>query len=125
MKKVLAVFLAILMLFSCMSVIVFAEGTDPEDTVTETEVPEETGTTMIHYPDGQGTTTNILNDDGLVFPSNWNQLKMSFVFKIVERIINFFLGLFGGDVDANLTDSVSDFGVWLDEAISNIEGSLN
>ncbi len=121
MKKVLAVFMAILMLFSVMSVAVFAE-----DTVTEPQSSsEETDTTMIHYPDGQGTTTNIMNDEGLVFPSNWNQLKMSFVFKIVEKIINFFLGLFGGDLDMNLTDSVSDMGVWLDEAISNIEGSLN
>ena len=117
MKKVLAVFMAILMLFSVMSVAVFAEDAESETEATET--------TMIRYPDGEGTTRNILNDDGLVFPTNWNQLKMSFVFKIVEKIINFFLGIFGGDLDMNLTDSISDAGVWLDEAISNIEGSLN
>lgn len=120
MKKVLAVIMAILMLFSVMSVAVFAE-----DTTGETQTETETDISMIHYPDGEGTTRNILNDEGLVFPTNWNQLKMSFVFKIVEKIINFFLGIFGGDLDMNLTDSISDAGVWLDEAISNIEGSLN
>ncbi len=115
MKKVLAVFMAILMMFSAMSVAVFAE--DASD--------DATTTTMIRYPDGEGTTRNIVNDEGLVFPINFDQLKMSFVFKIIEKIINFFLGLFGGDLDANLTDSISDAGTWLDEAISNIEGSLN
>ena len=116
MKKVLAVFMAILMLFSVMSVAVFAEDAETES---------GTETTMIRYPDGEGTTRNIVNDDGLVFPINFNQLEMSFVFKILEKIINFFLGIFGGDLDMNLTDSISDAGVWLDEAISNIEGSLN
>ena len=119
MKKFLAVFMAILMLFSCMSVVVFAE-----DAAGDAESVSETDTTIIRYPEETGTR-NIVNEDGLVFPINFDQFKMSFVFKIVEKIINFFLGLFGGDVDQNLTDSISDAGVWLDEAISNIEGSLN
>ena len=115
MKKVLAVFMAILMAFSALSVAVYAEdAAGAEDT---------TGSTVIHYPE-EDTTRDIVNDDGLVFPINFTQLKMSFVFKIVERIINFFLGIFGEDLDMNLTDSVADAGKWLDEAISNIEGSL-
>ena len=116
MKKVLAVFMAILMAFSAMSLVVFAEDAAPAD-------EPETTTEVIRYPEDTGIR-DILNGDGLVFPINFNQLEMSFVFKIVEKIINFFLGLFGGDIDANLTDSVSDAGVWLDEAISNIAGSL-
>ena len=111
MKKVLAVFLAILMAFSAVGIIGFAEDADEEST------------TVIRYPE-EDTTRNIVNDDGLVFPINFEQLKMSFVFKIVEKIINFFLGIFGGDLDMNLTDSVADAGKWLDEAISNIAGSL-
>ena len=73
----------------------------------------------------EDTTRDIVNDEGLVFPTNPNQLEMSFVFKIIERIINFFLGIFGSDLDKNLTESVADAGKWLDEAISNIAGSLN
>lgn len=117
MKKVLAVFLAVLMAFSTLTLVAFAEDTAPvEESTTEEDVPR--------YPDPE-EPRNIVNEDGLVFPINFNQLEMSFVFKIIERIINFFLGLFGGDLDMNLTNSVSDFGVWLDEAISNIQGSLN
>lgn len=118
MKKVLAVFMAILMAFSAMSLVVFAEDANPADE------PSSEETTEIRYPDPE-EPRDILNEDGLVFPINFNQLKMSFVFKIIEKIINFFLGIFGGDLDANLTDSVSDAGKWLDEAISNIAGSLS
>ncbi len=115
MKKILAVFMAVLMTFS-FATFALANDADPAE--------ESTTEEMITYPESNGIP-NIMNDEGLVFPENFNQLKMSFVFKIVERIINFFLGLFGGDVDANLTDSVSDMGKWLDEIISNISGSLN
>ena len=111
MKKVLAVFLAILMAFSAIGVIGFAEDA------------EEESTTVIRYPEEEDTR-NIVNDEGLVYPVNFEQLKMSFMFKIIEKIINFFLGIFGGDLDMNLTNSVSDAGKWLDEAISNIQGSL-
>ncbi len=116
MKKVLAVILAVIMAFSALSVIAFAEDTTPAEESTTEETPR--------YPDDTGIP-NIVNDEGLVFPTNFNQLEMSFVFKIIERIINFFMGLFGGSFDQNATASVSDFGVWLDEVISNIQGSLN
>jgi hypothetical protein len=114
MKKVLAVFLAVLMAFSALSVLALAEAPAEDDT----------STTVIRYPE-EDTTRDIVNDEGLVFPTNPNQLEMSFVFKIIERIINFFLGIFGSDLDQNLTESVSDMGKWLDEAISNIAGSLS
>ena len=111
MKKVLAVFLAILMVFSAMSVIVYAEDAAEESTTSSTP----------RYPD-QEEPRDILDEDGLVVPLNFNQLQMSFVFKIFEKIINFILSIFGGGLDANLTDSVSDAGRWLDEALSNIAG---
>ncbi len=116
MKKFLAVLMAVLMAFSFVTFACAAEADPTEENTTQEE--------MITYPESDGIP-NIINNEGLVFPENFNQLKMSFVFKIVERIINFFLGLFGGDTDANLTDSVSDLGKWLDEIISNISGSLN
>ncbi len=112
MKKVLAVFMAILMAFSALTLVVSAAE------------PAEEETTVIRYPEEEGTS-NIVNDEGLVFPQNSTQLKMAFSFKIIERIINFILGLFGGDLDQNLTHSISDAGKWLDEAISNINGSLS
>ena len=120
MKKVLAVLLAVIMAFSAISLVALAEDTEEPATTAD----DTTNTTVIHYPDPE-PTSNIVNPEGLVFPTNGTQLEMSFVFKIIERIINFFLGLFGEDVDANLTDSVADLGKWLDEAISNIQGSLN
>ena len=113
MKKVIAVFLAVLMAFSAVSVLALAEAPAEDDT----------STTVIRYPE-EDTTRDIVNDEGLVFPTNPTQLEMSFVFKIIERIINFFLGIFGSDLDQNLTESVADAGKWLDEAISNIAGSL-
>ena len=119
MKKIIAVFLAVLMAFSTLGVVAFAEDTAPagDTTTTDEDVPR--------YPDDTGIP-NIVNDDGLVYPQNPNQLEMSFVFKIVERIINFFKGLFGGDdLDMNLTESVSDFGKWLDGILGNIKGSLD
>ena len=123
MKKILAVFLAVLMAFSALTLVALAEDAEePATTVTEEESSEPT--TVPRYPE-QESVSNIVNPDGLVFPTNDTQLEMSFIFKIIEKIINFFTGLFGSDVDANLTDSVADFGKWLEEALSNISGSLD
>ena len=90
MKKVLAVFMAILMAFSAVSLVAFAEDSEPADTETTTEAADDSP----RYPEDTGIR-NIMNSDGLVFPINFDQLKMSVVFKIIERIINFFLGLIG------------------------------
>ena len=123
MKKFIAVFLAMLMIFSVTSV-AFATET-PEgagDTVAEEPAaPEEEGTTAAS---GEPTTRNIVNKDGLVVPINFTQLKSSFVFKIVEKIINLILGIFGKSLDDFLTEGVSDAGDWIDEAISNIDAGL-
>jgi len=112
MKKVLAVFMAVLMMFSALSVAVYAED-DAEET-----------TTSIRYPEEE-PSTGILDENGLVVPQNTTQLKFAFVFKIIEKIINFFLGLFGGsDTDQYISDGVADAGTWLDEALSNISDAL-
>ncbi|MBQ7637744.1 MAG: hypothetical protein IJS90_02435 [Clostridia bacterium] len=113
MKKIIAVFLAILMTFSALSMAVYAE-----------DGSEET-TTTIRYPEEE-PSTGILDENGLVVPQNTTQLKMAFIFKIVEKIINFILGLFGGgDTDQYISDGVADAGTWLDEALSNISDTLN
>ncbi|MCH5198598.1 MAG: hypothetical protein J1E34_06795 [Oscillospiraceae bacterium] len=115
MKKVLAVFMAVLMAFSALSVAVYAQDGDTS---------EET-TTAVRYPQEE-PSTGIVDDDGLVVPQNPTQLGMAFFFKIIEKVINFILGLFGGgNLDGSISGSVDDAGKWLDEAISNIFGSLD
>lgn len=111
MKKILAVFMAILMVFTALSVTVYADDTSEETT------------TSIRYPDEE-PSTGIVDDDGLVVPENPTQLGFAFFFKIIEKAINFILGIFGVNLDKSISGGVSDAGKWLDEAISNIFGSL-
>ena len=114
MKKVLAIFLSILMLFSAVGVTAFAE---------EPEEPTDEFVTI--DPQEEETTRNIVSNDGSMdVPINFNQLKDSFVFKIIEKIINFILGVFGTSLDEMVSGGVKDAGDFLDEAISNIDGSL-
>ena len=63
MKKLLAIFMAVLVVFTTCSIAVFAGETDTE-TTTDPVVQEE------------NTTRNIKNDDGLVVPINFNQLNL-------------------------------------------------
>ena len=115
MKKILAVFLAVLMAFSVFSVAVVAddeEQAEPNSTVIEIEVTENPN---------EPTTRNILSDKGLVVPINFKQLKMSVIFKIIEKVLKFIFGLFGGDIDDNLASEVSSIGGEIQSAIE--EGS--
>lgn len=120
MKKIIAVFLAILTVFGTAS-IAFAADEPAGDEVT-TVVKEE------------NTTRNIMNDQGLVIPINFEQLKMSVVFKIIEKIFKFILNLFGGngngngnatDIDNEGATAIDDAGKWLDEVLSEVESNLN
>ena len=115
MKKILALFLAVLMAFSVFSVAVMAddeEQAEPNSTVIEIEVTENPN---------EPTTRNILSDNGLVVPINFKQLKMSVIFKIIEKVLKFIFGLFGGDIDDNLASEVSSIGGEIQSAIE--EGS--
>ncbi|MBQ6118399.1 MAG: hypothetical protein IJK98_04125 [Clostridia bacterium] len=115
MKKILAVFLAVLMAFSVFSVAVMADDEDPAEpssTVIEIEVTENPN---------EPTTRNIVSDNGLVVPINFKQLKMSVIFKIIEKVLKFIFGLFGGDIDDNLASEVSSIGGEIQSAIE--EGS--
>ena len=115
MKKVLAILLSVLLLFSAVGVTAMADETEPA-----------TGDEFVTLdPQDEETTRNIVSDDGtMVVPINFTQLRESFVFKIIEKIINFFLGIFGSSLDDFLSGGVKDAGDFLDEAISNIDGSL-
>ena len=75
MKKILSVLLAVLVVFSTFSVAVFAEDT------TEAPAVEET------------TKESIKNDEGLVYPQSKNQLEFAVIFKVFEKIINYFIDL--------------------------------
>ena len=117
MKKVLAVFLAILMALSVFSVAVMADdegaaGETPSTTQIEIEITENTN---------ERTTRDIQNDEGLVIPINFKQLKMSVIFKLIEKVLKFIFGLFGGDIDDNLASEVSSIGGEVQSAIE--EGS--
>ena len=115
MKKVLAVFLAMLMAFSVFSVAVMAddeENVEPSTTTIEIEITENPN---------EPTTRNIVSDNGLVVPINFKQLKMSVIFKIIEKVLKFIFGLFGGDIDDNLASEVSSIGGEIQSAIE--EGS--
>ena len=114
MKKVLAVFLAMLMAFSVFGVAVMAEdeSEEPGTTVIEIEITENPN---------EPTTRNIVSDNGLVVPINFKQLKMSVIFKIIEKVLKFIFGLFGGDIDDNLASEVSSIGGEIQSAIE--EGS--
>lgn len=97
MKKVLAVFMAILMAFTGVSM---ALAQSVETSVTQIDIPGGT-------EPGEKTTRDIQNDDGLVVPLNFKQLKMSIVFKIFEKIIKFILNLFAGDDAKDVDESIA------------------
>lgn len=111
MKKLLAVLMAVLVVFTTCSVAVFAE--DEIETTAPVAVEEN-------------TTRNIQNDEGLVVPLNFNQLKSSVIFKIFEKIISFILSLFGADVapevDQEAATMVDEIGSALDERLTDIFG---
>ena len=117
MKKVLAVFMAMLMAFSVFT-LAFAADVDEADQA-------DPGTTQVEIVitenPNEPTTRDIQNDEGLVIPINFKQLKMSVIFKIVEKILKFIFGLFGGDIDENLASDVSSIGGEVQSAIE--EGS--
>lgn len=113
MKKVLAIIMAVLVVFTTCSVAVMADETaDVETTEIVVTAPEE------------NTTRNILNDDGLVVPININQLKSSIIFKIFEKIISFILSLFGADlgdeIDKEGATLVDELGSALDERLTDV-----
>ena len=97
MKKIIAVFMAVLMIFSCTGILVLAAD-DESTTVIEFGGSEQE----------EKTTRNIQNGDGLVVPINFKQLKMSVIFKIFEKIIKFVLNLFAGDDADNVDESIAD-----------------
>ena len=87
MKKILAVLMAMLVLFSTCAVSAFATEMLPEETTTEAS-----------------------DDNGLVFPENMTQLKLSVVFKVFEKFFSFIINLFGDyadDLDNDLADLVA------------------
>lgn len=88
MKKILAVLMAMLVLFSTCAISAFATEALPEETVTEEA-----------------------EDNGLVFPENMTQLKLSVVFKVFEKFFSFIINLFGDyadDLDNDLANIVKD-----------------
>ena len=113
MKKVLAVFMAMLMALSVFSVAVMAE---------DEVVNEEHSTTTIEIEitenPNEPTTRDIQSEGGLVVPINFKQLKMSVIFKLIEKVLKFIFGLFGSDIDDNLATEISSIG---DEVQSAIE----
>ena len=116
MKKVLAVFMAMLMALSVFTVAVMAD---------DEVVNEEHSTTTIEIEitenPNEPTTRNIVSDNGLVVPINFTQLKQSIIFKIIEKVLKFIFGLFGGDIDDQLASEVSSIGGEVQSAIE--EGS--
>lgn len=96
-KKIIAVFMAALMLFSVMGVAVVAGAAENNTTEIEFNGSEQE----------EKTTRNIQNGDGLVVPINIKQLKMSVIFKIFEKIIKFVLNLFAGDDAGNVDESIA------------------
>lgn len=116
MKKVLAVFLAMLMAFSVFTIALAADEEEPvsEQNTIEIEITENPN---------EPTTRDIQNDDGLVVPLNFKQLKMSVIFKIIEKVLKFIFGLFGGDfnIDDLLASEISSIGGEVQSAIE--EGS--
>jgi len=112
MKKVIAVLLAVLMVFGSFSIAVFAAD-DEETTVAESNEP---------------TTRNIMTDDGLVVPINFKQLKSSVIFKFIEKIVKWILGLFGdgagNEIDSTAADAVSEIFSVIDERVSQVASTV-
>lgn len=116
MKKVLAVVLAMIMAFSVFTVAVVADDEGTGEPASSTQIEIE-----ITENPNEPTTRNIKNDEGLVIPINFTQLKQSVVFKIIEKILKFIFGLFGADIDDILATEVSSIGGEIQSAIE--EGS--
>ena len=114
MKKILAVLMAMLMALSVFTMAVVAED--------EVVIEEEHSSTVIEIEitenPNEPTTRNIVSDNGLVVPINFTQLKQSVIFKIIEKVLKFIFGLFGGDIDEQLATEISSIG---DEVQSAIE----
>lgn len=110
MKKVLAVFMSALVIFTTCFITVFAD-----------ETAEESSSTIVKE---ESTTRDIMNDDGLVVPINFSQLKSSAIFKIFEKIIKFILSLFGAeiapDVDNEGATLVDEIASALDERLTDL-----
>lgn len=117
MKKFLAVFMAMLMALSVFTMAVVAED--------EVVIEEEHSSTVIEIEitenPNEPTTRNIVSDNGLVVPINFTQLKQSVIFKIIEKVLKFIFGLFGGDIDDNLASEIDSIGGEIQSAIE--EGS--
>lgn len=115
MKKVLAVLMAVLMVFTSMSIMVFATGSG------DNTIEIDLGGTEKE----EKTTRNIVSDNGLVVPLNFKQLKFSVIFKLLEKFIKWVLDLFAGDkagdVDQSIADDISSIGDEISSAIE--EGS--
>lgn len=113
MKKLLAIFMAVLVVFTTCSIAVMAEETTAEEVTTAPAAVQE-----------ENTTRDIMNDDGLVVPINFNQLKSSVIFKIFEKIIKFILSLFGADVAPEVDEEgatlVDEIGSALDERLTDL-----
>ena len=114
MKKILAVFMALLMAFSVFTVALAAESDDPEGNQQSVEIE-------ITENSNEPTTRDIKSDNGLVVPLNFKQLKMSVIFKIIEKVLKFIFGLFGGDIDDIIATEISSIGGEVQSAIE--EGS--
>lgn len=116
MKKILAVFMAMLMALSVFTVAVMAD---------DEVVNEEHSTTTIEIEitenPNEPTTRNIISDNGLVVPINFTQLKQSIIFKIIEKVLKFIFGLFGAEIDDQLASEISSIGGEVQSAIE--EGS--
>ena len=74
MKKILAIIMAGLVVFTPCSIAVMADET------------AEVETTAVVVEKEEATTRNILNDEGLVVPINMSQFKSSIIFKIFEKM---------------------------------------
>lgn len=126
MKKLLAIFLAALIAFSTCFITVFADDVDVDTGVEESssdEIASEDDTTAAPAKE-ESTTRDIMNDDGLVVPINFNQLKSSFIFKIIEKVIKFILSLFGEDTAPDVDEEgailVDEIASALDERLTDI-----
>ncbi len=110
MKKVLAVIMAVLVVFTTCSIAVFAGETDVETTAPA--VQEE------------ATTDGFLTSGGLVFPETMNQFKTSIIFKLFEKIISFILSLFGEDTSTKIDQEgatiVDELASALDERLTDL-----
>lgn len=110
MKKILAVLMSVLVVFTTCFITVFAD-----------EAVDESSPTVVKE---ESTTRDIMTDDGLVVPINFTQLKSSVIFKIFEKIIKFILSLFGAEtgpeVDNEGATLVDEVASALDERLTDL-----